>query len=123
MLFLMKAQEIVDVLDAKVYTCPEQLGTDISAACGADLMSDVMAFVKENPVLLTGLLTPQAVRTAELMDIPIVVFVRGKVPTADMMEMATENKMILASTRYSMFIACGRLYDKGLRLGGTREIS
>ena len=119
----MKAREIVGILEAKVYTGEEQLDIDISAACGADLMSDVMAFVKENPVLLTGLLTPQAVRTAELMDIQIVVFVRGKVPTADMIEMAQENKMILASTRYSMFLACGRLYDSGLRLGGTREIS
>lgn len=118
----MKAREIVDILDAKVYTCQDRLDIDISAACGADLMSDVMAFVKENPVLLTGLLTTQAVRTAELMDIPIVVFVRGKVPTQDMVDMATDSDIVLASTRHTLFLACGHLYEKGLRQGGTREI-
>jgi predicted transcriptional regulator len=92
------------------------------AACGADLMSDVMAFVKEKVVLLTGLVNPQAIRTADLMDIKVVVLVRGKSPTEDIVAMARENGMVLLSTKYSMFLACGRLYEAGLRGGGIREI-
>jgi len=98
------------------------LDLEVNAACGADLMSDVMAFVKEKVVLLTGLVNPQAIRTADLMDIKVVIYVRGKSPTDDLVAMAKENGMVLLSTKYSMFLACGRLYEAGLHGGGTREI-
>jgi hypothetical protein len=86
-------------------------------------MSDVMAFVKDRVVLLTGLVNPQSLRTADLLDIRVIVFVRGKKPTDDLLEMAREAGMILLSTKYSMFLACGRLYEAGLRGGGVREIA
>jgi len=59
-------------------TGEENLDMEFNAACGSDLMSDVMAYVKENVVLLTGLVNPQVIRTAEMMDIKLVVFIRGK---------------------------------------------
>ena len=74
----MKVREIIDILDAEILTGEENLDMEIKSACGADLMSDVMAYVKENVVLLTGLVNPQVIRTAEMMDISVVVFVRGK---------------------------------------------
>lgn len=95
---------------------------EIRSACGADLMSDVMAFVKDKVVLLTGLITPQTIRTADLMDIKVVVFVRGKGPTEEMVEMGRSNDMVLLSTRNTMFISCGKLYAAGMRQQGTREI-
>ena len=82
-----------------------------------------MAFVKDRVVLLTGLVNPQSIRTADLLDIRVVVFVRGKTPSEDMVAMARDNGMVLLSTKYSMFLACGRLYEAGLRAGGVREIS
>lgn len=118
----MTVKRIVEVLEAHVYTGMESLDLEVMSACGADLMSDVMAFVKEKVVLLTGLVNPQAIRTADLLDIRVVVFVRGKTPTADMVKTALESGMILLSTKYSMYMACGRLYEAGLRSGGTREI-
>lgn len=118
----MKVKEIAAILDARFYAGGDQTDLDVQAACGADLMSDVMAFVKEKVVLLTGLMNPQALRTADLLDIKVVVFVRGKRPTADLIEMATEMGMILMTTKYSMFLACGRLYEGGLKGGGVREI-
>lgn len=119
----MTVNRIVELLNARVYTGSEALDLEVQSACGADLMSDVMAFVKEKVVLLTGLVNPQALRTADLLDIRVIVFVRGKGPSKDMIETARESGMILLSTNYSMFIACGRLYEAGLRAGGTREIS
>jgi len=68
-------------------------------------------------------MNPQALRTADLLDIKVVVFVRGKKPTADLLAMAEESGMILMTTKYSMFLACGRLYEAGLKSGGVREIS
>ncbi|HWR12525.1 MAG TPA: DRTGG domain-containing protein [Rectinemataceae bacterium] len=119
----MKVSDIATTLDAKVFAGEKQLDLEVQSACGADLMSDVMAFVKERVVLLTGLMNPQALRTADLLDIKVIVFVRGKKPTPDLVEMANESNMILMTTKYSMFLACGRLYEAGLKAGGIREIS
>ena len=118
----MKVRDIVAELEGVLYTGEDLLDIDIQAACGADLMSDVMAFVKENVVLLTGLVNPQSIRTADLMDIKVIVFVRGKTPPKDMIAEAERNGMAVIATKYSMFLACGRLYEAGIRAGGTREI-
>ena len=94
----MKIEEIVKILDAKVFVGEEHLSLDVNSACGADLMSDVMAFVKDRVVLLTGLMNPQALRTADLLDIKVVVFVRGKKPTPDLVEMAKEMGLTIITT-------------------------
>ena len=118
----MNVRDIVSTLEGTLLTGEELLDLDIKAACGADLMSDVMAFVNDGVVLLTGLGNPQSIRTADLMDIRVIVFVRGKVPPKDMVAEAQANGMAVIATRYSMFLACGRLYAAGIRSGGTRDI-
>ena len=79
------------------------------------MMSDVLAFVKDQSVLLTGLVNPQVVRTADMMDIRCIVFVRGKRPDNDIIELAQERDIALMSTGLRMFTACGLLWEKGLR--------
>jgi predicted methyltransferase len=74
---------------------------------------DVLAYGKDQAVLLTGLLNPQVVRTAEMMDIFCIVFVRGKQPTEAMIELARERSLALLTTDYPMFSACGILYSAG----------
>lgn len=118
----MKLSEIVSILEAKVHSGEDLMDLEVGSACGADLMSDVMAFVKEKVVLLTGLITTQTIRTADLMDIKVVVLVRGKAPTGEMVEMAAAAGMALLSTKHTMFISCGKLYEAGLRQHGAREI-
>ena len=86
----MTVRRISEILEAKVVTGQDQFDLEVSSACGADLMSDVMAFVKEKVVLLTGLANPQAIRTADLLDIRVVVLVRGKYPTEDIVTMSKE---------------------------------
>ncbi|MDE6595294.1 MAG: hypothetical protein K2K44_04715, partial [Oscillospiraceae bacterium] len=90
---------------------------EVHTACGSDMMSDVLAFVKDQSVLLTGLCNPQSVRTAEMMDIVCIVFVRGKTPDESVIELAKERKIVLLSTPMRMFAACGILYENGLRGG------
>ena len=82
----MKISDIKEILEAEVICRADLLDTPVNAACGSDMMSDVLAFVKEQAVLLTGLVNPQVVRTAEMMDMHCIVFVRGKRPTLDMIE-------------------------------------
>ena len=110
----MQLWEIRDILDAKVFSGEDNLEREVQAACGSDLMSDVLAFVKNQSVLLTGLLNPQVVRTAEMMDICCIVIVRGKTPDENLIKLAEDKEIALMATKYSMYTACGRLYSRGL---------
>ena len=118
----MTVAEAVKILDGQFFWGQEKGELELASACGADLMSDVMAFVKDKVLLLTGLVNPQVIRTAELLDIHCIIFVRGKVPNREMIEMAEESEIILAGTKLPMFISCGKLYEAGLKTGGTRAI-
>lgn len=110
----MVLSEIVSLISAEIHTCGDKRDILVKSACGADLMSDVMAFSKENALLLTGLINPQVVRTAEMMDIQVILFVRGKKPNCAMCELAEEKGIVLLSTDLPMFTACGILYKAGI---------
>ncbi len=110
----MKVSEIIEILKANVLTGENQLDLEIYSGCGADLMSDVMAFVKESVILCTGLVNPQVIRTAEMMDIKVVCFVRGKVPGEAIVSLAKERGIIILTTQDPLFIACGKLYSAGI---------
>lgn len=110
----MKIATVKDILQGKIWTGDVYLDKEVFLACGCDLMSDVLAFSKEKVLLLTGLVNPQVIRTAEMLDIKTIVFVRGKAPTEDMIKMAEAKNMILLSTEHSLYIACGKLYKEGL---------
>ncbi len=110
----MTIAELQEILDAKIWVGEDRKDTEIFIACGSDLMSDVLAFVKESVVLLTGLVNPQVIRTAEMMDIKAIVFVRGKTPSEDVLELAKTKKIIILTTEQPMYIACGLLYKNGL---------
>ena len=85
------------------------------------MMSDVLAFVKEQAVLLTGLVNLQVVRTAEMMDMKCIVFVRGKKPPVEVIQLAEECDIVVLATAERMYVACGQLYENGLRGGGVEE--
>ena len=110
----MKISTIRELLDAEVLSGEEALDREVFSACGSDMMSDVLAYVKDQAVLLTGLVNSQVIRTAEMMDMVCVVFVRSKKPTEDMIELAKESSIVLLSTKDRMYNACGKLYKNGL---------
>jgi predicted transcriptional regulator len=110
----MTLQDAQKILDARVLAGEEKLDRVVVSACGADLMSDVLAFSKEKVLMLTGLVNPQVVRTAEMMDIRAIMFVRGKCPGDEVLSLAREKSIVIMATEYPMYIACGRLYASGL---------
>ncbi len=114
----MKISQIREVLEAEVLCGTDLLDHEVHSACGSDMMSDVLAYVKDQAVLLTGLVNPQVVRTAEMMDMKCIVFVRNKVPTPEMMRLAEDAGMVLLKTGKRMYEACGRLYAGGLGVNG-----
>ncbi len=110
---------IKELLNAEVICGDDSLDREVYSACGSDMMSDVLAYVKDQAVLLTGLVNPQVVRTAEMMDMVCIVFVRSKCPTDEMVDLARESGIVLMKTRKRMYEACGKLYACGL--GGNGE--
>lgn len=110
----MKICTMQELLDAKVLCCEENLGKHVYSACGSDLMSDVLAYVKDQAVLLTGLINSQVIRTAMMMDMVCIVFVRSKDPTEEMLQLARDNGIVILSTNKRLYEACGLLYANGL---------
>ena len=110
----MKIGEIQKLLSAELLCGEDKLETEVHSACSSDMMSDVLAFVKDQAVLITGLVNPQVIRTAEMMDMRCVVFVRRKTPGEDMIELAKEAGIVVMKSDLRMFEACGILYSSGL---------
>ena len=110
-----------ELLDAQVIVGEENLGKHVYSACGSDMMSDVLAYVKDQAVLMTGLVNAQVIRTAEMMDMVCIVFVRSKQPTEEMLRLAEESGIVVMSTKKRMYEACGILYSNGLIGNKVRE--
>ena len=110
----MKISTLKELLSAEVLTPVENECREVYSACGCDLMSDVLAYVKDQAVLLTGLVNPQVIRTAVMMDMVCVVFVRSKVPSEEMLELARDSGIVVMTTDKRLYEACGILYSNGL---------
>ena len=113
----MQIRKIAELLNATVLCGEEHLDGTVHSACGCDMMSDVLAFVKDQAVLLTGLCNPQVVRTAEMMDMRCIVFVRGKMPPKEVIRLADESGIVVMASPERMYVACGKLYANGLAGG------
>ncbi len=118
----MDFQTVVTLLEAEVLSRQANCDHTFVSGAAADLMSDVLAYAPTSSVLLTGLINPQVVRTAEMAGILTIVFVRGKRPPAETVRLAEEVGIPLLSTRYTMYEACGLLYHAGLAGPGPCEI-
>lgn len=111
----MNLSEIKDILNASVLCGEESLNREVLSACGSDFMSDVLAYVKDQALLLTGLVNPQVIRTADMVEMKCVVFVRGKMPDESILELARDRNIVVMSSPLRMYTACGLLYLNGLR--------
>ncbi len=110
----MKIKELICLINGVVLTPDIDMERDVKGGCGADLMSDVLASIQPDAVLLTGLCNPQVVRTAQVADVTAVVIVRGKRIPNETIALAVKENMPLISSPFGMFELCGRLYQAGL---------
>ena len=110
----MKISTLRELLDAEIITGGDLVDGEVYSACGSDMMSDVLAYVKDQAVLLTGLVNPQVIRTAEMMDMKCIVFVRSKKPSEAMISMAEDDGIVMMASDMRMYDACGTLYVNGL---------
>ena len=116
----MKISKMQELLEAEVLCGEEFLGRHVYSACGSDLMSDVLAFAKDQAVMLTGLVNPQVVRTALMMDMNCIVFVRAKRPSEDIIKLAKEHDLVVLATEKPLYTSCGLLYTNGPL--GSKEV-
>ncbi len=119
----MKLRKVLELIEGKLITKNVDLNQEVQMGCGADLMSDVLAFTHEGTLLMSGLTNPQVVRTAEMAGIKAIVFVRGKIPPPETVALAEEKGIPLLASKYTMFETCGRLYQAGLPSCGLFELT
>ncbi len=117
----MKISKIQELLNADVLCGNENLTKEVDSAFGCDLMSDVLAYVTDQAVLLTGLVNPQVIRTALMLDMVCIVFVRSKTPNEEMISLAKEHGIVMMRTDKTLYNTCGLLYSNGLV--GTAEVA
>ncbi len=110
----MTIREAAEILGGTLICGEENLDKPLTSGCGADLMSDVLAFAKYGCILLTGMVNQHVIRTAEMLDVLCVGFVRGKKPTDDICELAKQTGVCVLTCDCTLYEACGRLYEKGL---------
>lgn len=111
----MKLKEIIEALEADLLSEGVDQEKDISCAFGSDLISDILMCTKESTLLLTGLTNPQIIRLSDMIDLFGIVFVRGKVPQQEIIDMAKERGLPLISTKFTLYKSSGILYNSGLR--------
>ncbi len=111
----MSLNELITLLEAEIHCGQDKMDSEISHVCAGDLMSDILMFSQPHALLLTGLVNIQVVRTAEMLDIAAVVFIRGKKPSEEMLELARRKGIPLLTTNKTMYLSCGLLYEAGLK--------
>jgi hypothetical protein len=112
-------RRVCELLDGEIICRGELAEQNVASACGCDLMSDVLAFTRPGSVLLTGLTNSQVIRTAEMLDLKAVVFVRSKRPDERTIKMAESLQLVIILSPHPLYESCGRLYTAGL--GGCQD--
>lgn len=110
----MRLSRVLETVEGEVISKNVDMNQEVQAGCGADLMSATMASSREHALLISGLTAPQVVRTAEMADVRAIVFVRGKLPWPETIALSEKMGIPLQASNYTMFEACGRLYQAGL---------
>jgi predicted transcriptional regulator len=109
--------KIKELLDCKVLANEDKLDTKIDYICASELMSSVLTCNGNNKLLVTGLNNLQVIRTAEMSDIPAIIFVQNRKPSVEIIELAKDKEIVIMLTNCSLFKVCGLLFQAGLRSG------
>lgn len=112
----MYLKKVVEKINGKVLNGEDKLESMVvESAAASDLMSEVLAFAEPGMLLITGLVSPQVIRTAVVVGIPAILVVRHENVPEELVNLAKSNDLVLITTPLSMFETCGRLYMEGLK--------
>lgn len=119
----MELRELAATIDGTILVGEDQPNLLIDRAFAADLLSDVLALTDERTTLVTGMINPQVMRVAEILNIIAIIFVRGKTPPQTLLDYATELNIPLVATGKTMFETCGLMFANGVRACRSRSVS
>lgn len=106
----MTLQTLIENLPASiVYLPPDAAGIEFSDVIAGDLMSDILVSQKHDYLLVTGLATEQAIRTADVSGAAAVLLVNEKLPSVKMKELAEDCGIPLLATALPLFEACSAI--------------
>ena len=92
----MTVEEIATLVQGEILGGEEYKSRQVERIFASDLMSDVLTLKDyDNLMLMTGLCNLQSIRTCEMSDIQMILIVRGKVVTPEMLELAEDNDMVI----------------------------
>ncbi len=111
----MTIKELIALLEGDVLTTAVDHDANVPCAFASDLISDILMCTKEPTLLLTGITNPQVIRLSDMIDLVGIVFVRGKRPSQEIIEMAEERNLLLITTKMTLYRSSGLLYNAGLR--------
>lgn len=115
----MKLAEVRKLTGASPLSPPaDDDNCEVHSAFASDLMSDALRMIgdqAEETMLVTGLCNPQILKTAEMLDVHVILLVRGKQPQADLEALLKTTDIAVLGTDLTMYEACGRLYEGGLK--------
>lgn len=110
----MNRNDFIQLLEAEELV-PMKTGAEIRTAFSSDMLSDVLALPEAPDLLITGLLNPQVIRTAEMLDTSCVLFVSDKRPCENILSLAREKEIGVMCTSLDTFASGGLLYKAGVR--------
>jgi len=110
----MTLNEMTALLQGELLCGQNSPQREVFTAFAGDMLSDVLALSSQPDILLTGLVNPQVIRTAEMLDTACVVFVRGKEPTPAILELAGVCGIAVVTADADLFEASGILFRAGV---------
>ncbi len=112
----MNLDKLIEITKSEVITKSDNINDfNIEYAGASDLMSDFLAFSKENMFLITGLTSPQTITTAAVIGAKGIIFVRGKNISENIKNIANDLDITILKTNLSMYVACSILQKNGLK--------
>ncbi len=110
----MKIKKLLEILDGELLSDEKHLEYEVDYGLASDLISDLLMCALYPAALFTGLVNHQIVRVAEMIELQAIIFVRGKKPREEILQMAADHDMPVICTEKSLYAACGLAYQGGL---------
>jgi len=111
----MKLKALTELIDGEILEGSQFEDLEIDRAYAADLLSDVLALTDERTTLVTGTISPQVIRVADILNVTSIIFVRGKCPPDALLRYAEKLGIPIVATKRTMFETCGLMYANGVR--------
>lgn len=111
----MTVRDLVDLLSLELLTACDDTAREVTGGYVSDLLSNVMGHSLPGQVWITSQVHINVVAVASLVSLAAVIIAGGVKPGQDVIEKASQEKVILLATPLPAFEVVGRLYELGIK--------